>query len=88
MNDNLSSMITPKNLVKNNLFRVMSLGSKGVVVLDYIIRARWKIIKFDFYIFNVASQTVNFESSVLGKTKKSFAYVVPCLYFSLYDILY
>ena len=65
MNDNLSSMITPKNLVKNNLFRVMSLGSKWVVALDYIIRARWKIIKFDFYIFNVASQTVNFASSVL-----------------------
>ena len=30
MNDNLSSMITPKNLVKDNLSRVMPLRSKGV----------------------------------------------------------
>ena len=32
MNDNLSSMITPKNSVKDNLSRVMPLRSKGVVV--------------------------------------------------------
>ena len=32
MNDNLSSMITPKNLVKDNLSRVMPLRSKGVGV--------------------------------------------------------
>ena len=31
MNDNLSSMITPKNLVKDNLSRVMPLRSKGVL---------------------------------------------------------
>ena len=69
MNDNLSSMITPKNLVKDNLSRVMPLRSKGVVMVDHFIRARWKIMKFDFFIFNVsllaASQTVNFASSVL-----------------------
>ena len=69
MNDNLSSMITPKNLVKDNLSRVMSLRIKGVVMVDHFIRARWKIMKFDFFIFNVsllaASQTVNFASSVL-----------------------
>ena len=69
MNDNLSPIITPTNLVKDNLSRVMSLGSKGVVMLDHFIRARWKIMKFDFLIFNVsllaASQTVNFASSVL-----------------------
>ena len=62
MNDNLSSMITPKNLVKDNLSRVMPLRSKGVVMVDHFIRARWKIMKFDFFIFNVsllaASQTV------------------------------
>ena len=65
MNDNLSSRITPKN----HLSRVMSLRSKGVVMLDYFIRGRWKIMKFNFLIFNVsllaASQTVNFTSSVL-----------------------
>ena len=69
MNDNLSSMITPKNLVKDNLSRVMPLRSKGVVMVDHYIRARWKIMKFVFFIFNVsflaASQTVNFASSVL-----------------------
>ena len=68
-NDNLSSMITPKNLVKDNLSRVMPLSSKGVVMVDHFILARWKIMKFDFFIFNVsllaASQTVNFASSVL-----------------------
>ena len=37
MNDNLSSMMTPKNLVKDNLSRVMSLRSKGVVMLDHFI---------------------------------------------------
>ena len=56
-------MITPKNLVKDNLSRVMPLRSKGVVMVDHFIRARWKIMKFDFFIFNVsllaASQTVN-----------------------------
>ena len=36
MNNNLSSMITPKNLVKDNLSRVMSLRSKGVVTLDHL----------------------------------------------------
>ena len=41
MNDNLSSMITPKNIVKDNLSRVMPLRSKGVVMVDYFIRARW-----------------------------------------------
>ena len=70
MNDNLSSMITPKNLVKDNLSRVMPLRSKGVVMVDHFIRARWKIMKFDFFIYNVsllaASQTVNFASSVEG----------------------
>ena len=68
MNDNLSPITTPKSLVKDNLSRVMSLRRKGVVMLDYFIRARWKIIKFDFYIFNAslltASQTVNFASLV------------------------
>ena len=54
MNDNLSSMITPKNLVKDNLSRVMPLRSKGVVMVDHFIRARWKIMKFDFFIFNVS----------------------------------
>ena len=48
---------------------VMSLRSKGVVMLDHFIRGRWEIMKFDFFIFNVtllaASQTVNFTSSVL-----------------------
>ena len=34
MNDNLSSMTTPKNLVKDNF---MSLRSKGVVMLDHFI---------------------------------------------------
>ena len=69
MNDNLSSMITPKNLVKDNLSRVMPLRSKGVVMVDHFIRVRWKMMKFDFFIFNVsllaANQTVNFASSVL-----------------------
>ena len=41
MNDNLSSMITPKNLVKDNLSRVMPLRSKGVVMVDHFIRARF-----------------------------------------------
>ena len=41
MNDILSTMITPKNLEKDNLSRVMSLRSKlGVVMLDHFIRAR------------------------------------------------
>ena len=61
MNDNLSSMITPKNLVKDNLSRVMPLRSKRVVMVDHFI--------LYFYIFNVsllaASQTVNFANSVL-----------------------
>ena len=48
MNDNLSSIIIPKNLVKDNLSRVISLRSKGVVMLDHFIRARWKIMKFEF----------------------------------------
>ena len=69
MNDNLSFMITPKNLVKDNISRVMPLRNKGVVMVDHFIRARWKIMRFDFFIFNVsllaASQTVNFASSVL-----------------------
>ena len=69
MNDNLSSIITPKNLVKDNLSRVMLLRNKGVVMLDHYIRARWKIMKFDFFILNVslltASQTVNFAISLL-----------------------
>ena len=34
MNDNLSSMITPKNLVKDNLSRVMPLRSNGVILLS------------------------------------------------------
>ena len=34
MNDNLSSMITPKNLVKDNLSRVMPLRSNGVVFFN------------------------------------------------------
>ena len=37
MNDNLSSMITPKNLVKDNFSRVMALRSKGVVMVDHFI---------------------------------------------------
>ena len=53
MNDNLSSMITPKNLVKNNLSRVMSLRIKGVVMLDHFIRAQWKIMKFDFFLYSM-----------------------------------
>ena len=36
MNDNLSSMITPKNLVKDNLSRVMPLRSKGVESQDLL----------------------------------------------------
>ena len=36
MNDNLSSIITPKNLVKDNLSRVMSLSSKGVAMVDHL----------------------------------------------------
>ena len=40
MNGNLSSMITPKNLVKDNLSRVMQLRSKGVVMVDHFIRTR------------------------------------------------
>ena len=32
-------MITPENLVTDNLSKVMSLRSKGVVMLDYFIRA-------------------------------------------------
>ena len=35
MNDNLSSIITPKSLVKDNLSRVMSLRSKGVVMENH-----------------------------------------------------
>ena len=66
MNDNLSSMISPKNLVKDNLSRVMPFRSKGVVMVDHFIRAQWKMMKFDFFLFNVsllaASQTDNFAS--------------------------
>ena len=40
MNDILSTMITLKNLEKDNLSRVMSLRIKGVVMLDHFIRAR------------------------------------------------
>ena len=54
MNDNLSSIIIPKNLVKDNLSRVISLRSKGVVMLDHFIRAQWKIMKFEFFIINVS----------------------------------
>ena len=35
MNDNLSSMIKLKNLVKDNLSRVMPLKSKGVVMVEH-----------------------------------------------------
>ena len=43
MNDNLSSMITPKNLVKDSLSRVMPLKSKGVVMVEHhFIRTRGK----------------------------------------------
>ena len=65
----LSSMIIPKKLVKDNLSRVMPLRSKGVAMVDHFSRARWKIMKFEFFIFNVsllaASQTVNFASLIL-----------------------
>ena len=50
MNDNLSSMTTPKNLVKDNF---MSLRCKGVVMLDHFIRAKWKIMKFDFFLYSM-----------------------------------
>ena len=36
MNDNLSSIITPKNLVKDNFSRIMSLRSKVTVYRLYI----------------------------------------------------
>ena len=46
MNDHLSSMITPKNLVKDNLSRVMPLRSKGVVMVDHFIRALTSSLEF------------------------------------------
>ena len=52
MNDNLSSMITPKNFAKNNLSRVMPLRSKGVMRDNVILcshkRRNTSLVTFEF----------------------------------------
>ena len=64
MNDNLSSMITPKNLVKENFSRVMPLRSKGVIIRN--ISIFW--IGTCFIVRKVVENWENI-SHILGKHK-------------------
>ena len=71
MNDNLSSMITPKNLVKVNLSRVMPLRSKGVVMAQLTKSRSENVLITSFLGYKTL------DSNVMGTSiMESFLYTV------------